>query len=123
MNITFIGIRKVGFALADNLAKAGHQISIAARDAKSGSVASAISQNKSFQVAEPASAAAKADAVFLATPYQVNEVNAGALAGLNPTGKILVDCTNPVGPGLTMACKEKPPARKRFRNSRPARRW
>jgi predicted dinucleotide-binding enzyme len=104
MNITFIGIGKVGFALADNLAKAGHQITIAARDAKSESVASAVSQNKSFQVAEPANAVAEADAIFLATPYQAN---AGALAGLNLTGKILVDCTNPVGPGLTHGLQSK----------------
>jgi len=29
--------------------------------------------------------------VFLATPYQAN---AAALAGLNLSGKVLVDCTN-----------------------------
>jgi hypothetical protein len=39
-----------------------------------------------------------AEVAFLATPYQAN---ADALAGLNLTGKVLVDCTNPVGPGLT----------------------
>jgi 8-hydroxy-5-deazaflavin:NADPH oxidoreductase len=40
-----------------------------------------------------------ADVVFLATPFDANE---GALKGVtgNLTGKILVDCTNPVGAGL-----------------------
>jgi 8-hydroxy-5-deazaflavin:NADPH oxidoreductase len=36
--------------------------------------------------------------VFLATPYLANE---DALKGLELAGKILVDCTNPVGLGLT----------------------
>ena len=44
--------------------------------------------------------------VFLATPFQANE------AALKPlvselAGKILVDCTNPVGPGLTHGLDNK----------------
>ncbi len=39
-----------------------------------------------------------AEVVFLATPYQAN---ADVLAGLDLANKVLVDCTNPVGPGLT----------------------
>ena len=36
--------------------------------------------------------------VFLATPFQAVE---DALSGLPLAGRLLVDCTNPVGPGLT----------------------
>lgn len=100
MNITFIGIGHVGFALADNLAKAGHRVSIAARDASSESVRKALAANPSLTCLSPAEAVAGAKVVFLATPYAAN---ASALAGLEKAlaGKVLVDCTNPVGAGLT----------------------
>ena len=48
----------------------------------------------------PTEAVSLADVVFLATPFQANEE---ALAGVKHAlaGKVLIDCTNPVGPGLT----------------------
>ncbi len=98
MNIAFIGIGNVGSALADNLFKAGHSVSIAARDLQSASVQTALKLNSQFTAIPIAQAIAGAEVVFLATPYPKN---AEALAGLNLEGKILVDCTNPVGPGLT----------------------
>jgi 8-hydroxy-5-deazaflavin:NADPH oxidoreductase len=98
MNIAFIGIGKVGSALADNLVKAGHNVIIAARDLQSDTVKSALALNPEFSALPTAEALAKAEVVFLATPFPAN---AEALAGLNLAGKILVDCTNPVGPGLT----------------------
>ena len=98
MNIAFIGIGQVGAALADNLAKAGHRIFVAARDLQSDTVKKALALNSTFSALPPKDALAKAEIVFLATPYQAN---AEALAGLHLSGKILVDCTNPVGAGLT----------------------
>jgi 8-hydroxy-5-deazaflavin:NADPH oxidoreductase len=98
MNIAFIGIGKVGSALADNLVKASHNVIIAARDLQSDTVKSALALNPEFSAMPAAEALAKAEVVFLATPFPAN---AEALAGLNLAGKILVDCTNPVGPGLT----------------------
>ncbi len=100
MNITFIGIGHVGAALADNLAKSGHRVTIAARDPHSESVKKALAANSSLTCLGPAEAVAAADVVFLATPYAANSA---ALAGLEGAlkGKVLVDCTNPVGAGLT----------------------
>jgi predicted dinucleotide-binding enzyme len=100
MNITFIGIGNVGGALADNLAKAGHQVTIAARDPKSDSVQSALKKNTALKALPTQEAVRDADVVFLATPFAAN---ADALRGLEAAlaGKVLVDCTNPVGPGLT----------------------
>jgi 8-hydroxy-5-deazaflavin:NADPH oxidoreductase len=98
MNIAFIGIGKVGSALADNLVKVGHKVIIAGRNLQSDSVKSALALNPEFSAMPVAEALAKAEVVFLATPFPVN---AEALAGLNLAGKILVDCTNPVGAGLT----------------------
>jgi predicted dinucleotide-binding enzyme len=100
MNLTFIGIGNVGGALAGNLLKAGHRVTIAARDTSSESVKSALAKHPGLQALPPAEAIAAADVVFLATPYAAN---ADALRGLEAAlaGKVLVDCTNPVGPGLT----------------------
>jgi predicted dinucleotide-binding enzyme len=100
MNITFIGIGNVGGALAGNLVKAGHRVTIAARDLESESVQKAL-QNQPGLTALPVEEAVKAaEIVFLATPYAAN---AEALSGLGDAlrGKVLVDCTNPVGAGLT----------------------
>ena len=106
MHITFIGIGNVGSALAGNLSKAGHTVSIAARDAKSESVRKAQEANPSLQSMSPEEALRAADIVFLATPFAAN---ASALAGLGEllAGKVLVDCTNPVGAGLTHALKSE----------------
>jgi 8-hydroxy-5-deazaflavin:NADPH oxidoreductase len=104
MNIAFIGIGKVGSALANNLVKAGHNVLIATRDPKSDSIKAALALNPKFSIQIPNEAVANADVVFLATPYQAN---ADALAGLKLAGKILVDCTNPVGPGLTHGLQSK----------------
>ena len=100
MHIAFIGIGNVGSALADHLARAGHTVTIAARDPASQSVRKAVATNPALRVLPPAEAIAAADVVFLATPYAAN---GAALAGHETAlaGRILVDCTNPVGPGLT----------------------
>jgi hypothetical protein len=45
-----------------------------------------------------------ADVVFLATPFQANSGNLEGIAG-ELAGKVLVDCTNPVGPGLSHGLK------------------
>lgn len=100
MNITFIGIGNVGSALADHLAQAGHKVAIGAHDPQSSSVIAALKKNPSLRCLSPLEACQSAEVVFLATPYQANVV---ALAGLEAAlaGKVLLDCTNPVGPGLT----------------------
>ena len=106
MNITFIGIGSVGAALADNLAKADHQVTIAARDGNSESVQKAIARNSSLKAQPSQDAIRGADIVFLATPYGAN---AAALKGLEDAlaGKVPVDCTDPVGAGLTHALESK----------------
>ena len=100
MKIAFIGIGNVGFALADQLQKVGHEIVIAARDPNAESVKRATTENPYIQVAAIPVALARVEVVFLATPFGKN---AEALRSVAPelSGKVLVDCTNPVGPGLT----------------------
>ena len=99
MNIAFIGYGNVGAPLADHLQCAGHSVTLAASDPRSESVQKALSRNQALRVAEPKDAVRAADVVFLATPFQANEAALATVAAAID-GKILVDCTNPVGPGL-----------------------
>lgn len=106
MKIAFIGIGNVGSALADHLARLGHSVTIAARDARSESVRKAVAKNPSLVARPPEEAVAEAEVVFLATPFQANEEALKAVAS-ELRGRILVDCTNPVGPGLTHGLKNE----------------
>ena len=100
MKIAFVGYGQVGGPLADHLQRVGHDVTLAASDVGSESVKKALSKNPHLKVLPPVEAVRTADVVFLATPFGVIEQ---ALAPLveELTGKILVDCTNPVGPNLT----------------------
>lgn len=104
MKIAFIGIGNVGFALANSFEKKGHFISIATDNANSDSVLKAIVQNPNFSVLPRQQAIDNAEIVFLATPFQANEE---ALKGLKFNGKTLVDCTNPVGAGISHGLKSE----------------
>jgi hypothetical protein len=100
MKIAFLGFGQVGAPLADHLQRAGHEVTLAARAADGESVQRARARNAALQVADPVAAVAAAEVVFLATPYQANAAVLPPLADAL-AGKVLVDCTNPVGPGLS----------------------
>ena len=100
MNIAFIGYGNVGLPLASGLQKQGHEVTLAARDAASDSVQKALAINANLLVAAPKEAVQSAEVVFLATPFGANQA---IIEGLQTEleGKIVVDCTNPVGRGFT----------------------
>ncbi|MFN7932528.1 MAG: NADPH-dependent F420 reductase [Bryobacteraceae bacterium] len=100
MNIAFLGYGNVGAPLADHLQRTGHNVTLAAHDPHSASVQKAQSRNPNLIPTDPQSAVAQAEVVFLATPFSANEAAIASVAQQLP-GKIIVDCTNPVGPGLT----------------------
>jgi 8-hydroxy-5-deazaflavin:NADPH oxidoreductase len=106
MKVTFIGVGNVGAPLANHLQKLGHAVTIAARDPNSKSVQAALSRNAGFTVNSPIEAVRTAEVVFLATPFAANEA---ALAEVTSVleGKILVDCTNPVGANLSHGLKSE----------------
>ena len=104
MTIAFIGYGNVGAPLADHLQGLGHRVMLAADDANSDSVRKALARNAGLTVAPTPDAVKGADVVFLATPFQANREVLERLAG-DLKGKILVDCTNPVGPQLTHGLK------------------
>lgn len=100
--LAFIGIGQVGGALARALSARDYPIVLGARDPASPRVREAVAAQPRFTVTSPREAVAAASMVFLATPF------AAALAvlpELHPelAGKVVVDCTNPVGAGLRHA--------------------
>jgi predicted dinucleotide-binding enzyme len=103
MKIAILGAGNVGGALGVALAKKGHEIVLGVRDPGSSryeELATKISS--STDVASVRDAAASAEAIILATPWGVTqsvlEQAAGALEG-----KLLLDCTNPIGTDFTLA--------------------
>ena len=100
MKIAFPGAGKVGGALADQLQHLGHAVKIAARDPASETVAALLGQNPGIGAGPMAETVAWADIVFVATPAAVAGEAVAAVAS-EVQGKVIVDCTNPVGPGLT----------------------
>jgi 8-hydroxy-5-deazaflavin:NADPH oxidoreductase len=96
MNMTFIGIGNVGAPLADHFQQLGHSVSIAARDPQSKSVQQAIQRNPNLVVRSPLDAVTAAEVVFLALPFSAVET-ALLYFQVALNGKVVVDCTNPVG--------------------------
>lgn len=100
MKIAFIGYGNVGGPLADHLQRLGHLVTLATNGPQSESVKKALAKNSNLRVAPSQDAVLNSEIVFLATPFQANEEALKAVAA-ELKGKILVDCTNPVGAGLT----------------------
>jgi hypothetical protein len=73
---------------------------LAANDPSSESVKKALAKNANLKVSPPKDAVRDAEVVFLATPFHANEAALKAVAE-EIQGKILIDCTNPVGPNLS----------------------
>ncbi len=100
MNIAFLGYGQVGAPLADHLQRLGHQVTLAANDPRSERLKTALAKNPNLDVAAPREAVRQAEVVFLATPFQANQAAIEAVAD-EMRGKILIDCTNPVGANLS----------------------
>lgn len=97
--VAVIGSGHIGGGLARAWAKAGHQVTIGARSPGDADVL-ALAKETGARVATPADAVAASDVVALAVP-------APAVDALLPTvdlaGKVLIDCTNHVGPGFSLS--------------------
>jgi predicted dinucleotide-binding enzyme len=100
MNIAFIGHGNVGGALANHLHRLGHDVTLAAGDATSTSVKAMLARNPGVKVAAPSEAVTRAEVVVLATPFQVSAQVLEPIAA-ELAGKVLIDCTNPIGPGVS----------------------
>jgi predicted dinucleotide-binding enzyme len=99
-HIAVIGVGKVGAPLASRLARAGHHVVVGESRPGSESARRAVARDDRLSVRSVEEAVEGADVVFLATPFAAVE---DVLAPLAPRldGKVVVDCTNPVGPNLS----------------------
>lgn len=92
MNITIIGAGNMGRGLVKQLAKAGHQITVTARDvAKAAGLAVEFAGVKA---AAPADALGDANVVIVATGYADAVPALQSLGDL--TGRVVIDITNPL---------------------------
>jgi hypothetical protein len=95
MKIAIIGTGNVGSALTKALTRAGHDVTLAARDAtKTAAVANELGATAA---ASPAEAASAADVIVLAVPYGALGDVARSIAA-QAAGKIVVDASNPLKP-------------------------
>lgn len=100
MKVLVIGTGNMGAGFVKQLAAAGHQVSVTARDQTK---AHAVAQQFGAVAVAAAGSAAAVDAIVLATPYA--EAVAALRAVGDLTGKTVIDITNPLTPdymGLTL---------------------
>jgi hypothetical protein len=102
MKIAVIGTGSVGGTLGRRWAELGHSVCFGVRDVTDADAKALVARIKGdARLANVGEAAAGAEVVVLATPYQAN-ASAIAAAG-DLAGKILIDVTNPVGAGFALA--------------------
>ncbi len=94
--IAIIGTGRVGTALAGGWLAAGHEVTFGVRDAGSDKAQAALAKLPAARAAGLAEAAAGAAVVVLATPWAGAQSAVAAAGDLG--GKVLVDCTNALGP-------------------------
>jgi predicted dinucleotide-binding enzyme len=97
MRIGIIGAGSVGGALGRGWTRAGHEVTFGVRDASAPKVKSLLEETGA-KAASVAEAAAGAEVVVLATPWDATRDAVRHAGGL--AGKIVLDCTNPLAPNL-----------------------
>jgi hypothetical protein len=93
MRIAIIGTGRVGSAIARGIKGKGHAVTLGARNPAAAEVA-ALAEETDSRCDQPAAAAAAAEVVILALPWDAAEGAVRALGDLN--GKIVIDCMNPL---------------------------
>lgn len=98
MRIGVLGSGNVGGALGKRWAAAGHTVAFASRQPDSADMAELVAAaGEHARATTSADAVASSDVVLVATPWPATK---GVVEGLDWTGKVLIDATNPLLPGL-----------------------
>jgi hypothetical protein len=99
MQIAVIGTGTVGTALGGALARAGHFVTFSAREPGGDRAGAALAAAPGSTCTTVADAARTAEVVVVATPFAAATDALDAAGDL--TGKVVVDCTNPIADGLS----------------------
>jgi hypothetical protein len=101
VKIALIGTGNVGSVLGQRWAEKGHQVIFGTREPGSDKIQALLAATGANSSALSApEAVAAAEVVVLATPWSAVQPTAEAIADWD--GKTLIDCTNPIGPGLQL---------------------
>ena len=103
MKIAVIGTGTVGSALARGFSRAGHDVILGSRRPEDDEVRALAEETGAAAAVRPAEAAGRAEVVVLAVPWAAARAAVEGLGDLG--GKILVDATNPLGPGLALVAE------------------
>jgi len=99
MRIAMVGSGSIGGGLGRAWSAKGHTVSYAARDVTDPDVV-ALARETGARVATIEEALADAEVIALAMPFGAAATVARALPAWD--GRIVIDCTNPIGPGFTL---------------------
>jgi len=94
MKIAIIGLGNVGRALARGFTKTAHKLVLGVRN-PGDAAAKALAAETKAELAVPAEAAKSAELIILALPWNAVKSAVKGLGDLS--GKIVIDCTNPLG--------------------------
>ncbi|MBW5423148.1 NADP oxidoreductase [Streptomyces sp. BG9H] len=117
MRIGVLGTGNMADALATHWVRAGHEVAIGGRDmAKAERLA--VRVGGGTKAATLRAAAEFGEVVLAALPF---DVGAGVVRELRAdlAGKVLLDCSNPVGPGFRLLTEEGPSAARRLADAAP----
>ena len=103
MKIAVIGTGTVGSALTRGFSRAGHDVILGSRRPEDDEVRALAEETGAAAAVRPAEAAGRAEVVVLAVPWAAARAAVEGLGDLG--GKILVDATNPLGPGLALVAE------------------
>jgi hypothetical protein len=100
MKIAVIGYGNVGRTLGRGWLRRGHEVVYGARDPDSEKVREFRAQHPALRVIPVEEAIQRSELAALATPYE-GALQTAEKAG-DWEGRIVLDCTNPIGPGLKL---------------------
>lgn len=102
MKIAIIGTGNVGVTLGKGWVAKEHTVIFGTRDPESDKIRALLAEmGQNGRADTPAEAAAAAEIVVIATPWNATEAVIKGLGNL--AGKVLVDATNPIGPNFSVA--------------------
>ncbi|KQX46129.1 MULTISPECIES: NAD(P)-binding domain-containing protein [unclassified Streptomyces] len=117
MRIGVLGAGNMAQALATHWVRAGHEVFVGARDEQRAKRL-ATTMGDTVRYGNLRRAAGFGDAVLAALPYGAGAEAVGELS--DPLeGRVLIDCSNPVGPGFRLLTDGGPSAARRLADAAP----